>query len=330
MKLASLKSDRRDGTLVVINHELTHAVAVPEIAPTLQAALDNWAVAALRLETIYRELNRGAQAAAFTLDLDALAAPLPRAYQWLDGSAYLSHVERARRARGSDMLPEFQTDPLMYQGVSDNFLAARDPILAESEDWGIDFEAEVAIITDEVPLGTNSQAAASHIKLLMLVNDVSLRKLIAKELPKGFGFIHGKPPSSCSPVACTPEELTDAWDGAKVHLPLISHVNGKLFGQPEAGRDMQFDFPTLISHAAKTRRLGTGTIVGSGTVSNADASRGFSCIVEKRMDEVVKQGSALTPFLRFGDRVRIEMLDKNGRSIFGAIEQSVEVYNRPE
>ena len=224
------------------------------------------------------------------------------------------------------MPPEFRTDPLMYQGCSDHFLGPRDPILAANEEWGIDFEAEVAVVTDDVPIGVSPNDAARHIRLLMLVNDVSLRNLIAAELAKGFGFVHSKPASSCSPVAVTPDELGEAWDGSKIHLPLLSHLNGKLFGQPDTGSDMCFDFPTLISHAAKTRQLGAGTVIGSGTISNYDRARGFSCIVEKRMHEIVEQGSATTQFMRFGDRVRIEMFDKDGRSIFGAIEQTVERY----
>lgn len=330
MKLASLRAGGRDGTLIVVDRALKRAVAVSEIAPTLQAALDNWAELAPRLEAVYNALNRDAVRSAFALDFAALAAPLPRAYQWLDGSAYLPHVELARKARGAEMPAELRTDPLMYQGGSDSFLGPRDPILAESEDCGIDFEAEVAAITDDVPMGVSSDQAASHIKLLMLVNDVSLRNLIPAELAKGFGFLHGKPASGCSALAVTPEELGKAWDGARVHLPLVTHLNGALFGKPDAGTDMHFDFPTLISHAAKTRNLGAGTIIGSGTVSNADRSRGSSCLVERRMLEIVDQGKAVTPFLRFGDRVRIEMLDAPGKSIFGAIEQVVQPYRRQE
>ena len=326
MKLATLKRGGRDGTLVVVSHDLTRAASAGQIAHTLQAALDNWATMAPQLESLYEALNRGIQPNGFALDPSLLAAPLPRAYQWLDGSAYLSHVELARQSRGAKMPPEFRTDPLMYQGCSDYFLGPHDPILMADEAWGIDFEAEVAVVTDAVPMGVGTTDAGRHIRLLMLVNDVSLRNLIAQELSKGFGFVQSKPASSCSPVAVTPDELGEAWDGGKIHLPLVSHLNDKLFGQPDAGHDMCFDFPTLITHAAKTRRLGPGTIIGSGTVSNYDRSCGFSCIVEKRMHETVEHGSPTSQFMRFGDRVRIEMFDKDGHSIFGAIEQSVERY----
>ncbi|HET6756433.1 MAG TPA: fumarylacetoacetate hydrolase family protein [Burkholderiales bacterium] len=322
MKLGSLKSGR-DGSLVVVDRMLERAVRVPEIAPTLQAVLDDWERIAPELETISSALNRSEAENSFALELNALAAPLPRAYQWLDGSAYLSHVELARRARGAEMPPELYSDPLMYQGGSDGFLAARDPILVANEEWGADFEAEVAIITGDVPMGAGRDEAQRHIRLFMLVNDVSLRALIPAELAKGFGFLHGKPASACSPVAVTADELGDSWDGARVHLPLESRVNGEICGRPNAGVDMHFDFPALISHAAKTRDLSAGTIIGSGTVSNYDRSAGVSCFVEKRMIETLEKGKAVTPFLRFGDRVRIEMLDQNKRSIFGAIEQVV-------
>src|ERR1043166_3260727 len=326
MKLGTLKSGGRDGTLIVVNRDLSRAVVATQVAATLQIALENWVTTAPELQSLAEQLSRNECPDAFPLDPKMLAAPLPRAYQWLDGSAYLSHVELARQARGATMPPEFRTDPLMYQGCSDYFLGAQDPILMADESWGIDFEAEIAVVTDDVPMGVNAAEAGKHIRLLMLINDVSLRNLIAPELAKGFGFVQSKPASSCSPVAVTPEELGNAWDGGKVHLPLVSHLNGQLFGQPNAGEDMYFDFPTLISHAAKTRKLGAGTIIGSGTVSNHDRSHGFSCIVEKRMHETVQQGSPKTAFMRFGDRVRIEMSDKDGRSIFGAIDQTVERY----
>jgi fumarylacetoacetate (FAA) hydrolase len=328
MKLASLKAGGRDGSLIVVDRALKRAVAVPEIAPTLQAAVDNWIKLAPRLESVYNALNNGDEPRGFHLDLDMLAAPLPRAYQWLDASAYLPHVELARKARGAEMPAQLRTDPLMYQGGSDSFLGPCDPILAESEDWGIDFEAEIAVVTDDVPMGVTPQEAASYIKLFMLVNDISLRNLIPAELAKGFGFLHGKPASGCSPVAITTEELGKAWDGGRVHLPLITHLNGALFGKPDAGIDMHFDFPTLVSHAAKTRNLEAGTIIGSGTVSNTDRSRGSSCLVERRMLEIIDQGKAVTQFLRFRDRVRIEMFDAGGQSIFGAIEQVVQPYRR--
>jgi len=322
MKLGSLKQGGRDGRLVVVDRRLEKAVDVGDIAATLQQALERWSEVSPALEAVYRSVNRGA-ADSFPLDKRMLASPLPRSYQWLDGSAYLSHVERVRRARGAEMPPSFFTDPLMYQGGSDGFLAPDDPIHAASEHWGVDFEAEVAVVTDDVPPGVSSSEAAHHIKLLMLVNDVSLRNLIPAELAKGFGFLHGKPASAFSPVAVTPDELAGAWDGRKVHLPIITYWNEKLFGEPDAGCDMQFDFPTLISHAAMTRRLSAGTIVGSGTVSNQDRTKGCSCIVEKRVLEILENGSAETNFMAYGDRVRIEMLDHEGMSIFGAIEQEL-------
>lgn len=325
VKLASLKSGR-DGILIVVDRSLSRAARVADIAPTLQAALDDWERIAPQLESVSAALNRGAGENSFALDATALAAPLPRAYQWLDGSAYLSHVELARKARGADMPPELYTDPLMYQGGSDHFLGARDPILVAGEEWGADFEAEIAVITGDVPAGISREHAARHIRLLMLVNDVSLRALIPSELAKGFGFLHGKPASACSPVAVTTDELGSAWNGGKVHLPLESGLNGELFGRPNAGVDMQFDFPELIAHAAKTRKLSAGTIIGSGTVSNRDHSAGASCIVEKRMLETLKHGKATTPFLRYGDRVKIDMLDQSRRTIFGAIEQVVASY----
>ena len=251
---------------------------------------------------------------------------MPRAYQWADGSAYVNHVELVRKARGAEMPESFWTDPLMYQGGSDAFLAPYEPIEMADTSWGIDFEAEIAVVTGDVPMGASPEQSASHIKLFMLVNDVSLRNLIPGELGKGFGFFQSKPSSAFSPVAVTPDELGDAWDGKKVHLPLHSQFNNEFFGAPEAGVDMTFDFPTLVAHAAKTRPLGAGAIVGSGTVSNYDRSKGSSCLAEKRMLEVIEQGKAITPFMQYGDTVRIEMFDKNGESIFGAIEQVVSSY----
>jgi fumarylacetoacetate (FAA) hydrolase len=323
MKLASLKRGGRDGTLVVVDRTLTRTVRVPEIASTLQAAIEDWAFVAPELRSVYRLLNEDRMPAAFPFDPEAVASPLPRAYQWADGSAYLNHVELVRKARGAEMPPSFYTDPLMYQGGSDRFLAPTEPISAASEDWGIDFESEVAVVVDDVPMGVAADAAAHHIKLLMLVNDVSLRQLIPNELAKGFGFFHGKPPTAFSPVAVEPSELGQAWDGRKVCLPLISTLNGKVCGRPNCGVDMNFDFPQLIAHAAKTRPLAAGTIVGSGTVSNRDRSTGYSCLAEIRTIEAIETGKPQTPFLRFGDTVRIEMLDAAGRPIFGAIEQTV-------
>ena len=322
VKLATRKSGARDGTLLVVDERLERAVAVPEHAATLQAALDDWSRIAPSLEKIYAALNADASMGS-TLDVGELAAPLPRAYQWLDASAYLSHLERVRRARGADLPPHMRSDPLMYQGGSDCSLGPRDPIIAVDEAWGVDFEAEVAVITDDVPMGVTAQAAGAHIKLLMLVNDVSLRNLIPDELAKGFGFVHGKPANAYSPVAVTPNSLGDAWRDHRLHLPLTCRVNGAIVGAPLAGEDLAFGFDALIAHAAKTRRLGAGTIIGSGTVSNLDASRGCACLIEKRVLELLETDEIRTPFLSFGDRVEIDMLDGTGHSIFGAIDQVV-------
>jgi fumarylacetoacetate (FAA) hydrolase len=333
MKLATRRNGRRDGELVVVSRDLTRCVAVPEIARTLQAALDDWNRAAPALQAISVELNAGRMPDATGFDPAAAMAPLPRAYQWADGSAYVNHVELVRKARGAPMPPEFWTDPLMYQGASDNMLGACEDIVLADEAWGIDFESEVAIVTDDVPMGTPAAEAGRHIRLLMLVNDVSLRHLIPGELAKGFGFLQSKPASGFSPVAATPDELGDAWRAFKVHLPLESRLNGALFGRPNAGVDMTFDFATLIAHVAKTRELEAGSIVGSGTVSNkerdgpgrpaAAGGAGYSCIAEQRTVETLLAGSASTPFMRFGDRIRIEMRDAAGHSIFGAIDQKV-------
>lgn len=325
MKLASLKHGR-DGILIVVDKALQKALKVPDIAPTLQAALDSWASAEPRLRKVYEELNAGRAAGAFPFRAEDCHSPLPRAYQWADGSAYLNHVELVRKARGAVMPPEFLTDPLMYQGCSDAFLAPNEPIRMASEDYGIDFESELAVVTDDVRMGVSAAAAAGHIKLLMLVNDVSLRNLIPAELGKGFGFFQSKPASAFSPVAVTPDELGPAWCEGKAHLPLVTHLNGKLFGRPNCGVDMNFGFPELLAHCAKTRNLCAGTILGSGTISNRDRSVGSSCLAEVRMIETIEQGKPATPFLRFGDRVRIEMLDGQGASIFGVIEQVVEKY----
>jgi fumarylacetoacetate (FAA) hydrolase len=322
MKLGTLKTKHRDGTLVVVDKQLSRCVLAPDIALTLQAALDDWQGISPRLEAVYQALNKGA-CKSMPFEPGQMTAPLPRAYQWLDGSAYLSHVERVRKARGAALPPELLDDPLMYQGGSDMLLGPHDTIVAASEEYGIDFEAEVAVITDDVPMGVSAADAASHIQLVMLVNDVSLRHLIPGELAKGFGFLHGKPASAFSPVAVTLDELADDWQDNKLHRPLTVHWNGELFGQANAGTDMQFNFARLISHAAKTRCLGPGTIIGSGTVSNYDRTAGYSCIVEKRVVETVESGAAVTPFMRYGDRVRIEMSTPQGQSIFGAIEQVV-------
>ncbi|MGH8403477.1 MAG: fumarylacetoacetate hydrolase family protein [Gammaproteobacteria bacterium] len=325
MKLASLKNGR-DGILVVVDKKLQNAVRVPDIATSLVHALENWAMAERELQSVSESLNAGKAKDAFKLNPADLAAVLPRAPQFVDGSAYLAHVERVRKARGAEMPPSFLTDPLMYQAVSDGFLAPTEPIRVASEDYGIDFESEVGVVVDDVPMGVTPEAAAKHIKLVLLINDVSLRNLIPAELGKGFGFLQSKPRSALSPVAMTPDELGDAWRDGKVHLPLVTHLNGKLFGEPNAGVDMQFSFPQLIAHAAKTRPLAAGSIIGSGTIANQDESKGSSCLAEKRVLEIIKNGKATTPFMKFSDTVRIEMFDKNGASIFGAIEQTVEKY----
>ncbi|HEY1614243.1 MAG TPA: fumarylacetoacetate hydrolase family protein [Rhizomicrobium sp.] len=328
MKLASLRQGR-DGLLVVVSNDLTRYVAVPTIAPTLQRALDDWRQTWPRLNRVYALLNDGDAESAKAFHAEECAAPLPRAYQWADGSAYVTHVELVRKARGAEMPASFWTDPLIYQGGSDGFIGAREPIVAAQEEWGIDFEAEVAVVTDDVPMGVGPNDAGSHIRLFMLVNDVSLRNLIPVELAKGFGFFQSKPATAFSPVAITPDELGDAWNNGKVHLPLTVHWNGALFGAPEAGTDMTFSFPALVAHAARTRFLGAGTIIGSGTVSNRDPSRGSCCIAERRTLEQIEHGAPRTPFLEFGDRVRIEMLDAQGRSIFGAIDHEVVRYQGP-
>lgn len=324
MKLASLKSGR-DGVLVVVDTALQKYRSAARIAPTLQAALDDWPNCEPALRTLSMRLDAG-EVEALPFDQNACASPLPRAYHWVDGSAYVNHVELVRKARNAEMPASFWTDPLMYQGGSDTFLAPRDPIRMADASWGIDFEAEVAVVVDDVPMGVGVVEAASHIKLVMLVNDVSLRNLIPGELAKGFGFYQSKPSSSFSPVAITPDALGEAWDGRKLHLPLRAIMNGRLVGQPNAGVDMTFDFAELIAHAAKTRALGAGTIIGSGTVSNTDRSHGSCCLAEVRMLETIRDGKPVTPFMQFGDRIQIEMLDGNGRSIFGCIDQRVEQY----
>jgi fumarylacetoacetate (FAA) hydrolase len=323
VKLASLRNGSRDGQLLVVSRDLTRAVPVPHVVPTLQAALDSWSLVQPRLEQVALELEDGRAPGSIPFQATQVLAPLPRAHHWVDGSAYVNHVELVRKARGAEMPATFWTDPLVYQGGSDDFLAPTADVLLPSEEHGIDLEAEVAVVTDDVPMGTTADGARGHIRLLMLVNDWSLRNLIPGELAKGFGFFQSKPATAFSPVAVTPDELGDAWDGGKVLLPLVSHINGEPLGRPDAGVDMTFDFPRLIEHVTATRRLGAGAIVGSGTVSNYDRSRGSSCLVERRMLEQLEHGRAITPFLRFGDRVRIEMFDRAGRSIFGAIDQRV-------
>jgi fumarylacetoacetate (FAA) hydrolase len=323
MKLGSLKEGGRDGTLIVVSRDLQHAVKATGIASTMQSALDDWSNVAPRLNALSDELNAGKAAGAFALDMASLAAPLPRAYEFVDGSAYLPHVERVRRARGAEVPESFYVDPLMYQATSAGFLGPRDPVVVPSEDYGIDLEAEVVIITDDVPMAATAEQAAGHIQLVGLVNDVSLRNLIPAELAKGFGFLQSKPRSALSPVFVTPDELGDAWDSEKLHLPMRTWLNGKWFGEAECGIDMQFNFAELVAHAAKTRPLTAGTIVGSGTIANQDTSKGASCLAEQRTVETLRDGKPSTPFLKFGDTLRIDITDKRGASIFGAIEQVI-------
>jgi fumarylacetoacetate (FAA) hydrolase len=324
MKLATLNRGGRDGRLAIVNRDLTRCLPVPGIAPTLQAALDDWAALEPRLEARAAVLeSQPENADVMPFDAAQCAAPLPRAYHWVDGSAYVNHVELVRKARGAEMPASFWTDPLVYQGGSDDLLGARDDVPFRDESWGIDLEAEIAVITDDVPMGTEAANAGEHIKLVTLVNDWSLRNLIPGELAKGFGFYQSKPATSFAPVVVTPDELGSAWRDSKVHLPLVSRINGAEFGRPDAGTDMTFDFAQLIGHVSRTRNLGAGTIVGSGTVSNYDRSRGASCLAEKRMLEQIEHGSPRTPFLKFGDRVTIEMLDSGGASIFGALDNQV-------
>lgn len=333
MKLASVKYGR-DGQLAVVSDDLSRMVTADSVAPTLQYALDNWLDVHGDLQQLSKRLNSDT-AFGTAFDEAVCASPLPRAFQWADGSAYVNHVELVRKARGAEMPQSFWTDPLMYQGGSDSFLGPRDPIiLPQTEGWGVDFEAEVAVITDDVPMGVHADAALEHIRLVMLVNDVSLRGLIPAELGKGFGFFQSKPSSAFSPVCVTPEGLGEAWQQGKICLPLVSHYNGAPFGRPDAGVDMTFDFGQLIAHAAKTRPLCAGSIIGSGTVSNkldggpgrhiVEGGVGYSCIAEVRMIETIETGAPETPFMDFGDTISIEMFDKTGQSVFGRIEQAVQ------
>jgi len=339
MKLASFKHGR-DGRLVVVSRDLTRCADASAVATTLQAAIDDWDAALPRLTEIADSLEAG-RIAHMPFDPDKCSSPLPRTYQWLDGSAYVNHVALVRQARGAEVPASFWSDPLMYQGISDIVLAPREPIALADEAWGIDIEAEVVVILGDLPMGATREQAAKAIKLIMLVNDVTLRNIVPQELPKGFGFLQSKPPSAFTPVAVTPDELGKAWDGAKVDLPLLSFINGKPFGKPVCSVDMTFDFPALIVHATKTRPIGAGTVLGAGTVSNRDASGGpgkpisegglgYSCLAEQRTVETILHGKPSTPFLKFGDKVRIEMNDKDGRSIFGAIEQEVVRYTPPK
>lgn len=326
MKLTTINNQTRDGQLVVVNREGNRAVAVPNIAMTMQQALDNWEQVAPQLNTIYQHLNEEGINDAFDLDLNQVMAPLPRAYQFLDGSAYLAHVERVRKARGAEMPPSFLEDPLMYQAVSDGFLAHNQDIDVVSEEYGIDFEAEAAVITSDVPMHVSADDAGQYIQLVCILNDVSLRNLIPAELAKGFGFMQSKPRTALSPFFVTPDELGDAWLDNKIHLPMRTWLNGEWFGEPNCGVDMQFNFAELIAHAAKTRPLAAGAIIGSGTIANHDMSKGSTCLAEKRVLEVIADGKATTPFMSFGDDVKIEITDNDGHNIFGTIHQKVVKY----
>lgn len=323
MKLATLKDGSRDGQLVVVSRDLSMAHYASGIATRLQQVLDDWNFLSPQLEDLYQTLNHGKARHAFAFDTAQCLAPLPRAYQWADGSAYLNHVELVRKARGAEVPESFYTDPLMYQGGSDDFLGPREPIVCPSEDFGIDFEAEIAVITGDVPMGSTPEAALEGIRLLMLVNDVSLRELIPAELAKGFGFFQSKPATTFGPVAVTPDELGAAWQGGRVHLNLESAWNGKRVGLCDAGAEMTFHFGQLIAHICRTRNVRAGSIVGSGTVSNKDWSRGYSCIAEKRAIETIESGAPKTAFMKFGDTIRIEMKGADGQSVFGAIDQAV-------
>ena len=328
MKLASLKHGR-DGQLVVVSRDLSSAVLVADIAATLQAALDDWKGTEPGLQQVSDRLNAGDCPESFPFDPTQCAAPLPRSYHWADGSAYVTHVELVRKARGAELPASFWVEPLVYMGASDAFIGPRDDIEVETEDWGIDFEAEVVVITDDVPAGTRADQASDYIRLIGLVNDISLRNLIPAELGKQFGFYQSKPWTSFTPVLVTPDELGVAWDGQKLHLPLRATLNNTLVGSPNAGVDMTFDFPTLIAHCAKSRALMAGTVIGSGTVSNVGSVDGSCCLAEVRCLETIADGSPSTPFMSFGDRIEIEMCDDNGESIFGKIDQVVVQYTPP-
>lgn len=336
MKLATLINNTRDGQLVVVSKDLSKCVAANDVASKMQDLIDNWDALAPKLEEVYVALNSGNVDGEMAFDQANCESPLPRAYQWADGSAYVNHVELVRKARNAEMPPSFWTDPLMYQGGSDEFIGPREDIQVISEDYGIDFEGEVAVITGDVPMAASPEEAGKAIRLVMLVNDVSLRGLIPAELAKGFGFFQSKPSSAFSPVAVTTDELGDNWDGGKVNLPLLSNYNGKAFGKPNAGVDMTFEFPELVAHAAKTRPLGAGAVIGSGTVSNKQGTEhgtsieeggvGYSCIAEVRMIETIRDGKPTTSFMKFGDTIQMEMLDNEGNNIFGTIDQKVVAY----
>ena len=325
MKLGTMKANSRDGKLVLVSDDLSKAFTPSAVAGTLQEALDSWEVLEPKLKSLSSQLNKGELEGAVDFDSSKMHSPLPRAYQWADGSAYLSHMRLVRKARGAEMPESFNEIPLMYQGGSDSFLAPTEAIPLANPEWGLDFEAEVCVVTDDVPMGVTPEEAKKHIKLLMICNDVSLRLVMKPELARGFGFFQSKPSSAFSPVCVTPDALGEAWDGGKVNLPLVSHLNGEKIGAPSAGVDLYFDFPKLISHAARTRPLVAGSLIGSGTVSNENYKEvGSSCLAEIRMIETIEKGKPETSFMNYGDEVRIEMFDAKGQNIFGSICQKVE------
>ena len=324
MKLGSISNNSRDGCPVLVDRYLRHMVPVNNVIDNWQLGIENWSAVSPKLEKIYEKLDKGLAEGAIPYDRSKLSAPFPRAYQWLDGSAYVTHVELLRKARGVELPANFWVDPLMYQGGSDHFLGPCETIKIKDINWGVDFEGELAVVVDDVPLGISENKAEQHIKLIMLVNDISLRNLIPDELNKGFGFVHGKPPSAFGPLAITPDTIGQSWKDGKVHLPLLIKLNGKKVGFANAGVDMTFSFPELVAHAAKTRPLRAGTIIGSGTISNSDQQHGYSCIAEIRMIETINEGAPHTPFLQYGDKITMEMLASDGQSIFGSLEQTVE------
>ena len=324
MKLGSISNNSRDGCPVLVDRYRRHMVPVNNVIDNWQLGIENWSAVSPKLEKIYEKLDKGLAEGAIPYDRSKLSAPFPRAYQWLDGSAYVTHVELLRKARGVELPANFWVDPLMYQGGSDHFLGPCETIKIKDINWGVDFEGELAVVVDDVPLGISENKAEQHIKLIMLVNDISLRNLIPDELNKGFGFVHGKPPSAFGPLAITPDTIGQSWKDGKVHLPLLIKLNGKKVGFANAGVDMTFSFPELVAHAAKTRPLRAGTIIGSGTISNSDQQHGYSCIAEIRMIETINQGAPHTPFLQYGDKITMEMLASDGQSIFGSLEQTVE------
>ena len=323
MKLATRKNNTRDGELLVVSRDNQTAVLANEVAPTLQAVMDDWSANSAKLHAIYDALNAGERSDAFPVDVNTLHSPLPRAYAWIDGSAYINHIVLVRKARGAEPPATLKTDPLVYQGGSDTFLGPRDDIPLADTAWGCDFESEIAIVMDDTPQGVKAEDVGQYVRLVMLCNDVSLRNLIPGELAKGFGFFTSKPSSAFSPFAITPDELGDAWQNGRLHLPLITHLNGEKYGDPDAGPEMHFSFYEIVAHVCKTRSLSAGTIVGSGTISNEDRSRGSSCLAEKRMIEKIDTGAFITPFMNYGDNVAIEMFNAAGESLFGRIEQTV-------